>query len=116
MLSQLNRNLENREDKRPQLFDLRDSGCLEDDADIVAFLYRHEFYLQREEPQRRQNESEDKFLERIMSHNTILAEAHNMAEFIIAKNRYGHIGTVELHFENQLGIFSTLDRSHELSY
>lgn len=88
-LSQLNRSVEMRADKRPQLSDLRDSGSLEQDADIVMFLYRDEYY-NRDDP-----------------------ENQNLAELIIAKNRNGATGTIHLHFQRELTRFSNLSRAGE---
>jgi replicative DNA helicase len=87
LLSQLNRALESREDKRPQLSDLRDSGAIEQDADTIAFLYRDAYYLERETGGSfdAQQERSDK-----------IAQKANIMEFIIAKQRNGPLGTVEL--------------------
>ncbi|MTI10033.1 replicative DNA helicase [Curvivirga aplysinae] len=112
-LSQLSRQVENREDKRPQLADLRESGSIEQDADMVSFVYRPEYYLQKEHPEQRPAEAQDKFLERLQGHEQRLAEARNVAEFIIAKQRHGPIGTVELFFDNDYARFGDLDRHHE---
>lgn len=87
-LSQLSRANEKREDKRPMLSDLRESGAIEQDADIVLFLYRDDYY------------KED-------------SEKHNIAECIIAKNRHGETGKVELAWSPQYTTFSTLDRRYE---
>lgn len=87
LLSQLSRQVESRDDKRPMLSDLRDSGSIEQDADFIAFLYRDEYYLTRAKPkdQDAEIELEDK-----------LKTARNKLEFIVAKNRNGRTGTVEL--------------------
>ncbi|MDX1738517.1 MAG: replicative DNA helicase, partial [Alphaproteobacteria bacterium] len=112
-LSQLSRQVENREDKRPQLADLRESGSIEQDADMVTFVYRPEYYLQKEHPEQRPSEGQDKFLERLQSHEQRLAEARNVAEFIIAKQRHGPIGIVDLFFDSDYARFGDLDRHHD---
>lgn len=109
-LSQLSRAVETREDKKPQLSDLRESGSIEQDADVVLFIYREQYYHERAEPQRKPDEDDMRFNERYerwMKH----AEAiNNIAEVIIAKQRHGPIGTIPLHFEGQFVRFSDLDR------
>lgn len=86
-LSQLSRANEKRDDKRPMLSDLRESGSIEQDADIVLFIYRDDYY------------HED-------------SEKHNIAECIIAKNRHGETGKVELAWSPQYTTFSSIDRYH----
>ena len=112
-LSQLSRQVENREDKRPQLSDLRESGSIEQDADVVSFVYRPEYYLEKETPEQRPNEAPDKFEERRLRHEQLLVEKRNVAEFIIAKQRHGPVGTVELFFNGELTLFDDLDRQHD---
>ena len=112
-LSQLSRQVENREDKRPQLADLRESGSIEQDADVVTFIYRPEYYLEKEHPEQRGNETPEKYQERVERHNQRLAEARNIAEVIIAKQRHGPVGTVELQFTGEFTVFSDLDRHHD---
>ena len=87
-LSQLSRGPESRSDKRPMLSDLRDSGAIEQDADIVMFLYRDDYY------------NED-------------SENHNLAECIVAKNRHGETRTVELQWLPEYTTFSSVERRHE---
>lgn len=111
-LSQLSRQVEQREDKRPQLADLRESGSIEQDADVVSFIYRPEYYLAKEHPEQRPNETTEKYQEREQRHNMLLEESRNIAEVIIAKQRHGPVGTVELHFEGEFTVFSDLDRHH----
>ncbi len=89
-LSQLSRATEQREDKRPQLSDLRESGSIEQDADVVMFLFREEYYLERKKT--------DEDMER-------LEQVRNLAELIVAKQRHGPIGTVYLHFEGEFTQF-----------
>ena len=98
-LSQLNRQLEYRTDKRPMLADLRESGSIEQDADVVMFIFREEYYLSRGEPIRRPEETDDKFNNRYDSWKERCEAAFGTAEVIIAKQRHGPIGTVKLHFE-----------------
>jgi replicative DNA helicase len=99
-LSQLSRAVEQRDDKRPQLADLRESGSIEQDADLVMFIYREEYYLERKKP----TGGDDKLAEWERSKSAVA----NIAELIIAKQRHGPIGTVQLHFEGRLTKFSDL--------
>ncbi len=99
-LSQLSRAVEQRDDKRPQLSDLRESGSIEQDADVVMFIYREEYYLARKKP----IGHEDKIAEWEKSLQTVA----NIAEVLIAKQRHGPISTVQLHFEGRLTKFSDL--------
>ena len=99
-LSQLSRQVESREDKRPQLSDLRESGSIEQDADVVIFVYRDEYYLQNKEPRPGTPEHEKWQLE--------MSLVHGKAEVIIAKQRHGPTGTVDLQFEGQFTRFSDL--------
>lgn len=98
--SQLSRSVEQRDDKRPQLADLRESGSIEQDADVVMFVYREEYYLSRKKP----TGSDDKIAE----WEKAMGSVANIAEVIIAKQRHGPIGTVQLHFEGRLTKFSDL--------
>lgn len=100
MLHQLNRGVEARDDKRPTLSDLRDSGSVEQDADVVMLLYRAEYYLKNREPR---TDREREQWERD------IAEAKNMAEIIIAKNRQGEDGTVRLRFDGHRQVFENLE-------
>lgn len=108
-LSQLSRAVENRDNKRPQLSDLRESGSIEQDADVVMFVYRDEYYLSREEPKRGANQSEEKFREDYAAWQARLEDAHNVAECILAKQRHGPIGTVKLKFDGEFTRFSNLE-------
>lgn len=103
-LSQLSRAVESREDKRPQLSDLRESGSIEQDADVVMFIYREEYYLSRAEP--------EVGTEKHLSWQESMSRAHNVAETIVAKARHGPIGTVKLYFDPNLTRFSDLDIAH----
>jgi len=98
-LSQLSRAVEQREDKRPQLSDLRESGSIEQDADIVMFVYREEYYLKSLEPRMEDEGAYQKWFSEMES-------AHNLAELIIAKQRHGATGKVKLKFEGHITKFS----------
>lgn len=113
-LSQLSRAVEMREDKRPQLADLRESGSIEQDADVVMFVYREQYYLERAEPARRPEESEEKYNDRYAAWQQRYAEVHNTAEAIIAKQRHGPIGSVRLYFDGQYTRFGDLDTTHDM--
>ena len=101
-LSQLSRQVENREDKRPQLSDLRESGSIEQDADVVMFVYREAYYLSRAEPREGTPEH--------MTWQEDLEKINNVAEVIIGKQRHGPIGTVKLHFHGDTTKFGNLAR------
>jgi replicative DNA helicase len=107
-LSQLSRAVEQREDKRPQLSDLRESGSIEQDADVVMFIYREEYYREREKPTPRDNEKHETFLERQQRYDDLLDRARNKAEIIVAKQRHGPIGTVTLQFNGDYTQFADL--------
>ncbi|MGE5268337.1 MAG: replicative DNA helicase [Thiohalocapsa sp.] len=97
-LSQLSRAVEQREDKRPLLADLRESGSIEQDADVVMFIFREEYYRSRQ-PTQNENESQEKYNQRIEDWRELMERITGVAEIIIAKQRHGPIGTVKLHFE-----------------
>ena len=103
-LSQLSRQVENREDKRPQLSDLRESGSIEQDADVVMFVYRDEYYREREKPG-------DHELEKMAAWQAVMDKVHGKADVIIGKQRHGPIGSVELAFEGRFTRFSNLARA-----
>lgn len=104
-LSQLSRQVEQREDKRPQLADLRESGSIEQDADVVMFVYREEYYLERSEPDPSQTKKWEDW-------NTRHEAARNLAEVIIGKQRHGPTGTVKLFFNGNLTKFGDLAHQH----
>ncbi len=108
-LSQLSRSVETREDKRPMLSDLRESGSIEQDSDVVMFVYREEYYLSREEPAQRANEAADKFNERYAHWSQRLQETANIAEAVVAKQRHGPIGIVKMQFDPNFTRFSDLE-------
>jgi replicative DNA helicase len=87
------------------LSDLRESGSIEQDSDVVMFIFREEYYLSRGEPTRRPDESDDKFNDRYDRWRERCEAAYGMAEIIIAKQRHGPIGTVKLHFEAEITKF-----------
>ncbi len=103
-LSQLSRQVENREDKRPQLSDLRESGSIEQDADVVMFVFREEYYIERTKPAEGTPEFADWM--------TKMSQASGKAEVIIGKQRHGPVGTVELSFEGQFTRFGNLARDY----
>ena len=105
-LSQLSRQVESRDDKRPQLSDLRESGSIEQDADVVCFVYREEYYLKNKQPR----EGSEEFL----TWQSDMERVHGKAEVIIGKQRHGPTGTVELAFEAELTRFSDLAREDRL--
>ncbi len=101
-LAQLSRQVENREDKKPQLADLRESGSIEQDADVVMFIYRESYYLSRLEP--RENTSEH------FTWQEEMEKVAGQADVIIGKARHGPIGTVKLAFNEDLTKFGNLAR------
>jgi len=104
-LSQLSRQVESRDDKRPQLSDLRESGSIEQDADVVLFVYREEYYLKNKEPK----PGTDEYLR----WETEMNEVRGKAEVIIAKQRHGPTGTVSLGFQGEFTRFHDLaEESH----
>jgi replicative DNA helicase len=105
-LSQLSRQVEQREDKRPQLSDLRESGSIEQDADVVMFVFREEYYVERTKP----TEGTAEFAEWMQKMHMV----EGRAEVIIGKQRHGPVGTVNLSFENNFTRFGNLAREDHL--
>ncbi|CAN5319798.1 replicative DNA helicase [soil metagenome] len=105
-LSQLSRQVENREDKRPQLSDLRESGSIEQDADVVMFVYRESYYLSRTEPDPGKDQAKHLDWQEQMDRVT------GMAEVVIGKQRHGPIGTIRLSFNEDLTKFGNLARDN----
>ena len=105
-LSQLSRQVESRDDKRPQLSDLRESGSIEQDADVVIFVYRDEYYLANKEPRVGTPEYEKWQLD--------MSLVHGKAEVIIGKQRHGPTGTVELQFDAAVTRFGDLTHDNHL--
>jgi len=104
-LSQLSRQVENRDDKRPQLADLRESGSIEQDADIVMFVYREEYYLMRKMPR---EDEVDKF----MAWQEEMEKVHGLAEVIVSKNRHGGIQNITCAFQAEMARFSDLEKDN----
>ena len=113
-LSQLSRQVENREDKRPQLADLRDSGAIEQDADVVMFIYREYYYLQKAEPVRGQFKSDGLFDEAFAQWGRRCTETKNLVEIGMAKQRQGPTGTVKLFADLELMRFGNLKQEDML--
>jgi replicative DNA helicase len=111
-LSQLSRAVESRDDKRPQLSDLRESGTIEQDADVVMFIYRDEYYLQQREPKITAFDRDDKFHEAMEKWKADMGNVYNKAELIIAKQRHGPTGKIDLFFEGEFTRFADLDTVH----
>jgi replicative DNA helicase len=103
-LSQLSRQVENREDKRPQLADLRESGSIEQDSDVVMFVYRHSYYLERQEPKPGTDEH--------FRWQEEVSEMRNVAEVIIGKQRHGPIGKIRLGFQAEVTKFTNLETTY----
>ena len=104
--AQLSRQVENREDKRPQLSDLRESGSIEQDADVVMSIYRESYYLSRTEPRDGSTEH--------LEWEAKMDQIRHEAEIIIGKQRHGPIGTVKLHYDENLTKFSNLGRENRI--
>jgi replicative DNA helicase len=107
-VAQLSRQVESREDKRPQLSDLRESGSIEQDADIVLFVYREEYYVAAREPKRPGEGDDAKSFEAHDQWMRDMEHAFGLCELIIAKQRHGATGKVKLKFENKITKFSDL--------
>ncbi len=112
-LSQLSRAVESREDKRPQLADLRESGTIEQDADVVLFVYRDEYYLQQRAPKQMAFESEEKYQDALAKWQRDMERVYNKAELYIAKQRHGPTGKIDLFFEAEFTRFADLDPHHD---
>ena len=110
-LSQLSRQVENRDDKRPLLSDLRESGSIEQDADVVMFIYRESYYLQRNEPTRGPDETQDSYKKKHDAWKDRNEEVFNKAELIIAKQRNGPTGKVDLYFDDKYTKFLGMDKN-----
>ena len=107
-LSQLSRAVEQREDKRPQLSDLRESGSIEQDSDIVMFIFREQYYTERKRPKEGSKEHEKWVMD--------MSDCHSKAEVIIAKQRHGPIGNVTIRFDADTTKFSNLSTLENSEY
>lgn len=105
-LSQLSRQVESRDDKRPQLSDLRESGSIEQDADVVTFVFREEYYVARREPTEGTPEH--------LQWQEEMERVYGLAEVIVGKQRHGPTGTIRLQFENEITKFTDLVHSDRL--
>jgi replicative DNA helicase len=119
LLHQLSRGVEGRDNKRPTLADLRDSGEIEQDADVVMFVYREEYYLDRDEPpapnpEHYEGEEDRDFqsaLKKRVNWERAMNRARNMAEIIVAKQRMGPVGPVNLYYDGRLSRFGDVERN-----
>ncbi len=113
-LSQLNRGVEQRDDKRPVMSDLRESGSIEQDADIVMFVFRENYYIKNEEPKQHAGETPEHFQNRIEEWETRIRKTENLGEVIIGKQRHGPTGTVQLFWNGEFAQFGNLAREESL--
>jgi replicative DNA helicase len=95
---------------------LRESGSIEQDADVVMFIYRDEYYLQQRQPKDLNFENPQKLQEAMDKWQKDMEEAHNKAELILAKQRHGPTGTIRLFFEAEFTRFGDLDTQHVGAY
>ncbi len=105
-LSQLSRQVESREDKRPMLSDLRESGSIEQDADVVMFVYREDYYKEREKPGEHD-------IDKMQAWQDEMAQVMGKAEVIVGKQRHGPIGTIDLSFEPEFTKFGNLAKPYQ---
>jgi len=113
-LSQLNRGVESRDDKRPLMSDLRESGSIEQDADVVMFVFRENYYIHNEEPKQKQNETPEHLQQRLAEWQKRDRETANLAEVIIGKQRHGPTGTAKLFWNGQCSRFGNLTSEEQL--
>ena len=113
-LSQLNRGVEQRDDKRPVMSDLRESGSIEQDADIVMFVYRENYYIQNEEPKQKASETPEHLQNRLEEWQKRCRETANIGEVIIGKQRHGPTGTVKLFWNGEFAQFGNLIKEEYL--
>jgi replicative DNA helicase len=108
LVSQLNRALENRDDKRPTMADLKESGDIEQDADIIVFVHRDAYYLERSKPKRQLRQSEEAFDAELRGWYERCDDARGRADLIVAKNRQGRTGSAPCAWDAQRQRFETL--------
>ncbi|MDY4841004.1 MAG: replicative DNA helicase [Alphaproteobacteria bacterium] len=113
-LSQLNRGVEQRDDKRPVMSDLRESGSIEQDADIVMFVFRENYYIQNEEPKQKAGETPEHFQKRQEEWEERLRRTKNIGEIIIGKQRHGSTGTIQLFWNGEFAQFGNLAKDEYL--
>ena len=113
-LSQLNRSVESREDKQPQMSDLRESGSIEQDADIVMFVFRENYYIHNSEPKKTESESEEAFNKKHAEWEIRDRNTKHQAEVIIGKQRHGPIGTVKLGWDGEYTLFRNFAEDERL--
>jgi replicative DNA helicase len=113
-LSQLSRAVENREDKRPQLSDLRESGTIEQDADMVMFVFREEYYVAMREPKHPTEGDDEKIRADHEAWMRDMERVYGLAELIVAKQRHGSTGKIGLRFDREVTKFSDLADEHYL--
>lgn len=113
-LSQLNRGVEQRDDKRPVMSDLRESGSIEQDADIVMFVFRENYYIQNEEPKQKAGETPEHFQKRQEEWEERLRRTKNIGEVIIGKQRHGSTGTIQLFWNGEFAQFGNLAKDEYL--
>ncbi len=116
VLSQLSRAVESRDDKRPQLSDLRESGSIEQDADMVLFVYRDHYYKKARAPQKKDGETDEAYQARVAQFEEELSETEHVSECIVAKQRHGPTGTVKLFFNGEFTTFGDLDETDYSDY
>ena len=113
-LSQLSRAVEQREDKRPNLSDLRESGSIEQDADVVMFVFREEYYHEKAEPLRKDGETIEQHNERYQNWKSYFETIKGQAQVIIAKQRHGPIGSINLSFIDRFTKFGNLIKNDNI--
>lgn len=113
-LSQLNRGVESREDKQPQMSDLRESGSIEQDADIVMFVFRENYYIHNSEPKQKEDESAEAFAKKHAEWEIRDRQTANLADVIIGKQRHGPTGTVKLYWNGEYTQFGNLAEDEKL--